>query len=256
MVSGRSRWPNLEREPVRPPGNPFPNGRGLADSTLLPPKCQEAVTHLRGAIVEGKDWSTSLLEAMGLWTLSEEVRQGRIYRYLIQEEAFDWRLLAQRLLRETDGLIPASERQHLLRTGRFPQEVSTQEVRRCLGVSKYQAYLNFWYGVNVEAALQMAVRDEVRKERLSRGFSPRTRVTGEVFRRIYGEQRSILLERFREERGPSLSQVSASGQLKEFTYWLFKLRLDRCEGARIASDTRKGLEWLHRSQVGPPLPPW
>ena len=35
---------------------------------------------------------------------------------------------------------------------------------------------------------------------------------------------------------------------KEFTYWLFKRRIQQIEKARVASDTRKGLEWLSRHQ--------
>ncbi|GAJ03845.1 unnamed protein product, partial [marine sediment metagenome] len=32
----------------------------------------------------------------------------------------------------------------------------------------------------------------------------------------------------------------------EFTYWLFKYRLNHCDKARVASDTKKGLEQLNR----------
>ena len=34
-------------------------------------------------------------------------------------------------------------------------------------------------------------------------------------------------------------------ELKAFTYWLFKMRVYRSDPARVASDTRKALEWLH-----------
>ena len=32
--------------------------------------------------------------------------------------------------------------------------------------------------------------------------------------------------------------------LKEFTYWLFKMRLTKWDPARVASDTRKGINTL------------
>jgi hypothetical protein len=35
-------------------------------------------------------------------------------------------------------------------------------------------------------------------------------------------------------------------QLKEFTYWLFKYRLKTSDKAKIASDTKKGLDALHQ----------
>ena len=34
--------------------------------------------------------------------------------------------------------------------------------------------------------------------------------------------------------------------MKEFTYWLFKYRLKKCEKAKIASDTKKAIEYLQR----------
>ena len=33
---------------------------------------------------------------------------------------------------------------------------------------------------------------------------------------------------------------------REFNYWLFKYRVKNCDKARIASDTRKGLDQLER----------
>ena len=35
-------------------------------------------------------------------------------------------------------------------------------------------------------------------------------------------------------------------ELKEFTYWLFKYRLNNSDKARIASDTKKALRELER----------
>ena len=55
-----------------------------------------------------------------------------------------------------------------------------------------------------------------------------------------------MLDNFRQEKGyPEIDSITL-GELKEFTYWLFKYRLKKCEKARIASDTRKALEYLKR----------
>jgi len=70
-------------------------------------------------------------------------------------------------------------------------------------------------------------------------------VVGEVYRRIYGATRAVLLKRFRREKGyPHLKSISLT-ELKEFTYWLFKYRLKQCDKARIASDTKKALQQLN-----------
>jgi len=54
----------------------------------------------------------------------------------------------------------------------------------------------------------------------------------------------VLLKRFRRENGyPQLKSISLT-ELKEFTYWLFKYRLNHCDKARVASDTKKALTQL------------
>lgn len=204
--------------------------------------------HLRSAIAAGEPWPQALLRAMGLWTLAEEVWRGRRHRYLILDEAFDWLLLAQRLADEVDGLIPQVDRRRRLATGRFLEEFSQEDLRRLLGTSKYRAYLNYWYGVTVEASLQVAAREETRKEHVSRGLSSRSRVAEEAFRRVYGEHRWQLEEHFRAEHGADGELDVRGSDAALFTYWLFRRRLRGGEPARVASDTRKGLERLYRDR--------
>ncbi len=211
----------------------------------LPHPCQEAVAGLRESVRSGVSWPLALLEAMGRWTATEEVLRGRRYRYLIQGEALNWPLLGQRLLREVDAPIPATQRERLLK-GFFPPDLSRHDVRRLLGAEKHRAFLNYWYGVVVEHALQKAVEGEVRKERVSRGLSPRGPVAEQAFKKIYDEPKSALLARFQDSEGATPSDDGSA-----FTYWLFKLRLSQCEKERVASDTRKGLEWLHRTTDAP-----
>jgi hypothetical protein len=233
------------------PASPEGAGEGEAawdGGSSAQEQCREALEHLSAAAASGQEWPSALLEAMGLWTVPEEVYQGRLYRYLLQGEAFDWLLLARRLVREADGLIPPADRRRLLRQGHLPARVSREEFRRLIGVPKFRAHLNYWYGVTVEAALQEALRDEVRKEKVNRGFSPRTPVTAEAFRRIYGETRAALMARFAQEWQDPVAPLAPGGFVKEFTYWMFKQRIQQIEKARVASDTRKGLEWLSRRQ--------
>ena len=216
-----------------------------ASSTGTLPQCEQVIHLLQQSIKRGRPWQEALLEAMERWTLPTEVSNGVRQQYLIRGEAFDWLLLARRLAAEVDGLIPAGERRSKLHTGHFIFEFPPEEVRRLLGVTKYRAYLNYWYGVTVEQGLQLAIRSEVRKERVSLGLSPRARVSDTVFGRIYGHPRSVLLAEFREVAFEDDALDSPDTELKAFTYWLFKLRLHTCDPSRVASDTRKALEWLH-----------
>jgi hypothetical protein len=203
----------------------------------------EVIRHLEQAIISGKHWYLALLEAIGLWTESEETYNGRHYRYLIDGEAFDWLLLAERLCEAVDDLVPEDEKLALLFHGNPPIRLTKNRFKELIGGAKYRQYLNYFYGVTVEEALNLAVEAEVRKEWRASGYNEHN-LANEAYQRIYGATKATLLKRFRREKGyPKLKSITLT-ELKEFTYWLFKYRLKNCDKARVASDTKKALEQL------------
>jgi hypothetical protein len=206
----------------------------------------EAIGYLKQAIADGKHWYIALLETIGLWTSIVEVHNDRTYSYLIDGEAFDWLLLAERLCETIDGLLPEDEKDALLFNGRPPLELSAGEIRGYIGESKYHQYLNYFYGVTVEGALLLAVQEEIDKERRLLGYAHKHESSDEAYRRIYNSNRAVMLKCFRQEKGYSQLKSSTPTELKEFNYWLFKYRLKQCEKAKIASDTKKALEFLKR----------
>lgn len=218
----------------------------LIPSDAASPGDAEAISHLKHSLAEGKHWYVALLGAMGLWASATEHRDGRTCNYLIDNEAFDWLLLAERLCETVEGLLPEDEKNALLFYGIPPFGLESRQVKKLIGNQKYSQYLNYFYGVTVEEGLQLAVQEEIDKERRLRGYRPRQESTGEAFRRIYGSARDSLLKSFRrEKRLPHLNSIRIS-ELKEFTYWLFKHRLKHCEKAKIASDTAKALRFLKK----------
>lgn len=207
----------------------------------------EAIRHFRQAILGGKHWYIALLEAIRLWDVPEETIDTRTYRYVIDGEALDYLLIAQRLCETVRNLVPEAEKTVLLFHGEPPLKLSTEEFRELIGRVKHHQYLNYFYGVTVEEALILAVEEEVRKERRLAGFATEGDVsTNEAYRRVYGSTGAVLLRNFRIER--SYPQLKSAGltELKEFTYWLFKYRLKNTDKARMASDTKKALLWLNR----------
>jgi hypothetical protein len=203
-----------------------------------------AIRQLEQAILGGQHWYIALLEAIGRWTQNEETINGRRYHYLIDGEAFDWLLLAERLCQAVDDLIPEEEKMALLFHSQPPVSLSAEQFKALIGGTKYRHYLNYFYGITVEEALFLAVQDEVRKEKRTLGYNKEYNLSDEVYQRIYGATRTSLLNRFRQEKGyPRLRSISLT-ELKEFSYWLFKYRLKHCDKARIASDTKKALERL------------
>ena len=205
----------------------------------------EAVSLLRHRVLNGEDWVVALLETIARWTDAESTISRR-YNYFIGGEAFDWLLLAERLCLEIHELAVQDEIEDLLLAGRLPSRFDETRFRELLGGEKYRGHLNFLYGVTVEEALQVAVETEIVKRLVSNGYTDTADVSDEALSRIYRMPRDALLGRFRDETGTSARRRMRLGDAKEFTYWLFKLRLKVSDKARIASDTRKGLDQLAR----------
>ena len=203
-----------------------------------------AIKHLKSALSDGRDWPEALLEAMALWAVPEERRRRRKHSYFIAGEAFDWLLLAERLLDETRGVVPQEELETLLFEGKFPDRFDTERVQELLGVDKYRGYLNFYYGVTVEEALQLACELELRKRDTSNGVRYRNAYAEKAFPKIYLKTREELLSMFRESKKVESDGVESMAEHRAFTYWLFKYRWSNSDKARIASDTTKGLRQL------------
>jgi len=201
----------------------------------------EVIQHLEQAITNGKHWYIALLEAICLWKTAKENYNERTYHYLIAGEAFDWLLLAERLCEAVEGLLPDDEKIALLFHGKPPLDLTKEEFKKLIGSDKYHQHLNYFYGITIEEALICAVREEVRKERQILGRNSEHKITDDVYQRIYGATQNVLLKRFRQAKSlPQLKSISLT-ELKEFTYWLFKYRLEHCDKARVASDTKKAL---------------
>jgi len=250
----------------------------------LPAEARRIIAELKRTVAAGEThWFLSLMQAVREWPLPQETIGERTYRYLVGGEAFDWLLLAERLCDEIEDLIPDDERETLLFHGRLPDDVDENDVERLLG-AKHRAHLNFVYGVRVEEALQLAVGNEVHKERFaSRVWEKNGLSDDEAFQRLYGATRVKLFAEFRqagqegtkkrsrrarpvhsadsdaplgaesdERMGSNGSQTPTDislADLTEFTYWLFRRRVSGSEPARVASDTRKGVAALQRLEA-------
>ena len=161
-------------------------------------EAQRLIGEMRDSVESGdQHWFHALLQAIRNWPLSTETKGERDFRYLVGGEAFDWLLLAERLCEEMPDLIPEDEAEALLFHERFPLLTTEADFETLLG-AKYKPHLNFVYGVRVEAALQVAVQEEVRKElAASRIWDNNDHVEDEAFQRIYGKPCTELLEEFK-----------------------------------------------------------
>jgi hypothetical protein len=220
----------------------------IEDEPRLPAP-DEVVFRMRQAILDGEHWFEALLDGVARWRTPDEQIGSRRYTYLIRGEAFDWLLLAERLLDEVPDLVPEGERNALLFENRWPLDIDDHEFAARLGAAKHSAHLNFLYGVLVEEALQLSVEEEIHKEGRSRAWGADLRADETMYQRVYGKTRDELFGAYYEDTGMMLRQDIPYADWKAFVYWLFKLRLKRQDKARVASDTRKGLAQLTRMEL-------
>jgi hypothetical protein len=224
-------------------------GDVLAAGEAELPAANDALLRFRQALLGGQNWFEALLDAVGEWRAPVEYVSGRRFQYVYHGEAFDWLLLAERLLEAVPGLVPADDADALVYEGRWPFDIDDDEFARRIGPVKHRAHLNYLYGVLVEEALQLAVEEEIHKEHRCQPWQNTARVQEIMFERVYGFEHEDLFAKYYEETGIMLRGDVDYGDWKAFTYWLFKLRLKRQDKARVASDTRRGLAQLTRMEL-------
>lgn len=215
-------------------------------------EASEVISHLKTDVdPAGDDWKLSILETIAEWPLASENIAGEHLDYLIGGEAFDWRLLAKRLLGECGSKIDDEVWQEWLADPALFAGFEEPEFMRAVGVDKFRAHLSYFYGVTVEQSLLTAVEEEITHRRVAAGRPLSDSSIEVAYEMLYGNTRDQLWEVFRIEAGVDAAREGwryrdehSLASEDAFTYWLFKLRMERSDPAKIASDTRKGLAKL------------
>tara|TARA_Y100001936_G_scaffold247204_1_gene292584 strand:+ start:673 stop:1353 length:681 start_codon:yes stop_codon:yes gene_type:complete len=208
----------------------------------------DLIDKLKNNIQAGNDWVYCLMDSIGEWSATEEIYRGKTFTYFIAGEAFDWQLLAQRLCASVNGLIPKDEKEDLLILGVLPKRFESNSIANLIksraGHAKYRGFLNYYYGVTVEDALQSAVEQEINKRNISLSAKYITNDRDQAFMKIYGHSIEELLNMYKLTTGTKYKKGLSLMQHREFTYWLFKFRVNNSDKAKVASDTNKGLNYL------------
>ena len=202
------------------------------------------------------EWKTAFLETVAAWPIENERVYGETFHYFIGGEAFNWKRLAERiatqLADEGSTTLPAHKIfEWIDSTGVFGG-VPEHEFRRILGVDGWRAHLNHFYGVHIEQCLIAAVQSRIQKRRYSSGKPPSDTASDKVFLGLYEETEQDLWKEFADENADRLSDLIAQsgedqrsiGLDEEFTYWLFKRRIEYTNAPQIAAETRRGLDMM------------
>ena len=204
------------------------------------------------SVINGNDWIKELLNVIKYWNIPEELVGKFTYKYLLQKEAFDWKMLANRIINVSRDLIPAKDAHELLFNNIITNGYTSNSFKQAIRFDKYTVHLNYFYGIITEECLLYAVEEEIQKERYSNGLTNYANVTSEAYKKIYGYSEKTLINQFQKLNYGETRDTREVTELKEFTYWLFKLRINTKDSSRIASDTAKGLKKfneIHKTQT-------
>ena len=178
----------------------------------------ESMKYFKNSLYQGKEWVSELIKSMSLWTLEEEVYNSKNNKYLIDGEAFDWLLLARRLLDAIGDLVPTTEKNRLLLSEDISDLMSQDEFRNLLGPEKYSAYLNYWYGIVVEEAVIRSAEEEEGKGMPRSGKIGKARIRQKAYEKLYGLNQEELYNTFLSDKGYQKTPSFNVGIAKEFTY--------------------------------------
>ena len=204
------------------------------------------------------DWQITLLKTVAAWPKENERAYDETFHYFIGGEAFNWKRLAERiatqLTEEGHSAVPTEDIFDWLGdTGVFGR-LGEENFRRILGVDGWRAHLNFFYGVHIEQCLIAAIQSRIQKRRYGNGLPPSDDASDRAYLGLYEETEETLWQQFLDENSARLADLIAEspeetrtiGLDEEFTYWLFKRRIENTNAAQVADETRRALEMLTR----------
>ena len=206
--------------------------------------------------VEGHsdDWHRAFVQTVADWPIDQETASDLEFHYVIGGEAFNWKRLAESIVTQLleNGLCEGMSAEMfgwIDASGAFGG-LSENEFRQILGVDGWRAHLNHFYGVYIEQCLIVAVQSRIEKRRYAAGMPPSDDASDKAFMGLYEETETVLWRQFVDETSGRLDALIAHspegtrniGLDEEFTYWLFKRRMENTNAAQVAAETKRGLE--------------
>ena len=202
------------------------------------------------------NWQTAFLETVAAWPIENERVYGETFHYFIGGEAFNWKRLAERIATQIDEegsiTLPAEKIFDWIESSGVFGGIPENEFRRILGIDGWRAHLNHFYGVHIEQCLIAAIQARNHKRRYSAGLPPSDESSDRAYLGLYEETEQDLWQLFIDENADRLPDLIAESPDEtrtialdeEFTYWLFKRRIEYTLAPQIAAETQRGLDMM------------
>ena len=108
------------------------------------------IQELKSKIENGINWEKAVVDCISDWDINEEFYRGYKYKYWINNEAFDWMTLTERLGSAIKSYLNKKKYHELIFTGLLPNKSSYEYMKKVISKNKLSQMRNFYYGIIIE----------------------------------------------------------------------------------------------------------
>ena len=194
------------------------------------------IQELKSKIENGINWEKAVVDCISDWDISEEFYRGYKYKYWINNEAFDWMTLTERLGSAIKSYLNKKKYHELIFTGLLPNKSSYEYMKKVISKNKLSQMRNFYYGIIIEDLIYIQKSQQYLKNSLNdiNGY--------DGYEEIYGKNINLLFQQFAKNIKFTKQSTINLYTYKEFIYWLFKFRIQNTDKTKVASDTNLSIK--------------
>ena len=203
---------------------------------------QKKINELNNNFDSDESLIHTFLKIIGHWPLKSEIIGDIDYQYWINDEAFNWYLLASRIIFSVKDEQNIKKLDHFLSTVHFLPGSDQRIMINLFPPDKYRAHLNFIYGVILEEVIICFNEMEKNKDVLNQ-FNV-TDSINLVYLNLYGMDYTEFIRLYEFETKTKLDQFDTLHSYYNFLYWSWKYRLKKSTPEKIAYDSQSGINFL------------
>ena len=194
------------------------------------------IEELKSKIENGINWEIAIVDCISEWNLNEEFYRGYKYKYWINNEAFDWMTLTERLGSAIKSYLNKEKYHELIFTGLLPNKISYEYMKKIISRNKLSQMRNFYYGIIIEDLIYVEKSQQYLKNSLHNANKY------DLYEDIYGKNIKLLFKQFAKNIKFVNKNTINLYTYKEFIYWLFKYRIRNSDKTKVASDTNLSIK--------------
>ena len=148
------------------------------------------IERLKSKIENGINWEIAVVDCISEWNINEEFYRGYKYKYWINNEAFDWMTLTERLGSAIKSYLDKEIYHQLIFTGLLPNKSSYEYMKKIISRNKLSQMRNFYYGIIIEDLIYVQKSQEYLKKSLYNTNNY------DGYEKIYGKNINLLFKQF------------------------------------------------------------